>query len=76
MAKMTQRQMVLKHLQEFGSLDPFTAFKEYGIFTNLRTRVCELRKQGYKIKTEWIHGKSKITGRTWSMAKYILETEQ
>lgn len=66
----TQKEMVLEHLINYGSLDTFTAFREYGIFTGLRSRVAELRKEGHNIKTGWISGKSKITGRIWRIANY------
>lgn len=69
--KPTQKQMVLEHLKQYGSLDPFTAFREYGIFTALHARITELRKEGHLIKTDHITGKSNITGRQWKIANYI-----
>ncbi len=74
--KPTQKQMVLNHLKMFGSLDAFTAFYEYGIFTSLHARITELRQEGHKILTDYVHGKSKITGRGWSVAKYIYKPER
>lgn len=76
MAKLTQRQLVLQHLEQYGQLDPFTAFVEYGILTNLRTRIVELRRQGYDIETGSIKGKSKVTGRPWKVANYILHKHE
>lgn len=73
MKQPTQKEMVLAHLQNYGSLDPFTAFEEYGIFTGLHSRITELRKEGYNIKTESITGTSKVTGRKWTIAKYVYQ---
>lgn len=67
----TQKDMVLQHLKEYGSLDPFTAFKEYGIFTGLHARITELRKEGHDIRTGHISGVSAVTGRKWQIANYI-----
>ena len=71
--KPTQKQMVLEHLKKYGSLDPFTAFEAYGIFTGLHARITELRQEGHAIRTEHINGVSKITGRKWQIANYIYQ---
>ena len=42
---MTQHELILKHLDEFGSISPIEAFTEYGI-TKLATRISELSRQG------------------------------
>lgn len=68
--------MVLEHLQQYGSLDPFTAFKEYGIFTALHSRITELRREGHDIRTEHITGTSAVTGRRWKIALYVMESSQ
>ena len=47
---MTQHELILKHLNEKGSISPFEAFTEYGI-TNLATRISEMKKLGYKFTT-------------------------
>lgn len=70
----TQKQMVLEHLKQYGSLDPFTAFKEYGIFTGLHSRITELRQEGYQIRTEHITGVSNVTGRRWQIANYVYQS--
>ena len=67
----TQKEMILSHLRTFGSIDPLTAFKEYGCLTNLHARITELRRAGVAIRTDYLTGKSAITGRTWRVAKYV-----
>lgn len=42
---MTQHELILKHLDEFGSISPIEAFESYGI-TKLATRISEMTRQG------------------------------
>ena len=48
---MSQSLDVLMHLKSGKTLTPIDALNEYGCF-RLGARILELRKQGYKIKTE------------------------
>ena len=50
---MTQHQLILVHLDTYGSITPMEAFSEYGI-TKLATRVSELRRQGVAISGEML----------------------
>lgn len=74
--KPTQKQMVLEHLKKYGSLDPMTALMEYGIMNGLHSRITELRREGYDIETSQLKGVSKITGRTWKVAKYVYHSNE
>jgi len=47
---MTQKEMVYRHMQEFGSITSIEAFSAYGI-TRLAARVNELRKDGIEIES-------------------------
>lgn len=69
--KTTQKQFVLWHLEQFGSIEPLTALREYGCY-RLGDVIFRLRKEGYDITTERMSAKSKITGRPVLFAKYIL----
>lgn len=51
---MTQKEMVLRHLKDFGEITTWLAFKEYGI-TRLAQPIYLLRKEGYKITNRTIH---------------------
>lgn len=46
---MTQSEMILRHLQEDGSITPFDALREYGCM-RLGARIYDLRRKGYCIK--------------------------
>ena len=46
--KLTQCDMILRHLQDFGSISSLEAIGEYGIL-RLASRINDLRKRGYAI---------------------------
>ena len=69
--KTTQKQYVLSHLKQFGSIEPLTALREYGCY-RIGAVIFDLRSEGYNIITERMEAKSKITGRPVQFAKYIL----
>lgn len=71
MNKNTQKNRILSHLLEFGSIEPLTALREYGCY-RLGAVIFKLRSQGYDIVTEHIKARSMITGRAVRFAKYIL----
>lgn len=50
---MTQKELVLQYIKDFGSITPMEAFSDLGI-TKLATVVSDLiRKEGHVIKKEW-----------------------
>lgn len=71
--KNTQKQFILQHLQQYGSIEPLTALREYGCY-RLGAVIFNLRAEGYNIVTERVEAKSKITGRPVQFAKYILHS--
>lgn len=75
MKQPTHKEMILSHLKSFGSLDAWTALQEYGIFTCLHARITDLKREGYNIRTEKLSGISKVTGRKYHIANYILVEE-
>jgi len=48
METMTQKERVLRHIDDYGSITSMEAFNEYGI-TRLAARVSELRRDGIQI---------------------------
>lgn len=65
---MTQHELILKHLDECGSISPFEAFESYGI-TKLATRISELKKQGYHFTTMLVQEKNRF-GEPVKFARY------
>lgn len=64
---MTQKEMVLHHLNQHGEITAWEAIQAYGI-TRLAAWICELRKDGVEIVTENVVKKK--GERTISYAKY------
>lgn len=71
---MTQEQMVLKHLKDYGSITSWEAIMEYGI-TRLSAKIYNLRKDGYKISNETITKKNRY-GKFTHFNKYKLEDKE
>ena len=51
MAKLTQCERVLRHMEDFGSISSLEAMSEYGIM-RLASRIADLKGQGYAIVSE------------------------
>lgn len=70
-AKDTQNKLLLKHLQQHGSITSMEAFELYGI-TRLSGRIYDLRQLGYAIigKTESALNRfgKKVKFRRYSLA--------
>ena len=62
---MTQERQVLNHLDEYGSIDPITAFTSYRIM-RLAAVIHELKADGVPIETEIRYG----NGKRWAVYKY------
>lgn len=69
---MTQKQTILKHLMDHGSITTREAMLEYGIY-RLAARIPELEKDGYIIKHEMVSVPTR-NGST-EVARYTLEVE-
>ena len=67
---MTQREEILKYIEEFGSITPMEAYSELGI-TKLATRVSEMRRDGIAFKIEMVRRKNR-NGRSVHFARYSL----
>ena len=70
MANLTQKQVILRHLQDFKTITTWEAYQEYGI-TRLPSRIHELRKI-YNISDETINFTNRY-GNPGRYKKYKLE---
>ncbi len=50
MKRLTQKDRVLRHLKDHGSIGPMDALGQYGIY-RLADVILRLRKDGYRIQT-------------------------
>lgn len=73
MAKITQKQRVLDAMANNRSISPWYAFNHLGN-TRLAATIFELKKDGYKIKTENAVGVNRF-GDKIHYAKYSLEIQ-
>ncbi len=71
---MTQIEMVLKHLQDYGNITTWESYEEYGI-TRLSDKIFRLRNLNYNITDEWVYRKNRY-GKQIKFKKYILEREK
>ena len=67
---MSQKELVLKYIADFGYITSFQAYADLGI-TQLATRIKELKDQGYQFKTEDVRTKNRY-GKPSHYYKYYL----
>lgn len=68
-ARMTQKELIIQYMNDFGSITTIEAFTDLGI-TKLTTRISELRKDGIIIASKRIdkknrYGKKVVFNRYW-----------
>ena len=73
MAKLTQCDRILRHMKDYGSIDPMVAIKEYGCM-RLASRISDLRYQGYPIGRRMKTAKNRY-GEDVCFAEYYLEED-
>lgn len=70
MKKPTQCERIIQYMKDFGSITTLQAFTDLGC-TRLASRVTDLKKQGYDIKSEFVSSKNRYK-ETVSYKKYYL----
>lgn len=68
---MNQRDIILRHLQDYGYITTFEAFTEYG-FTRLSAIIFDLKLRGIDFDDEWVTTTNRY-GHKISFKKYILK---
>ena len=68
---MTQCEMILRYMQDFGSINPKQAMEDLGVM-RLAARVADLKKAGHKITRRTVTGKNRY-GAPVIYAEYRLE---
>lgn len=71
MALATQRDLVVKFIDDFGSITSWQAFTELGI-TRLSARIWELKDMGYKFEKERKQALNRY-GKPVSFDKYTIK---
>ena len=49
--KITQKQRIINYMRQFGSITSWEAYQDLGVM-QLGARIDQLKKEGYKFKTE------------------------
>lgn len=65
---MTQNEMILEHLMGGNPITPLEALRLFGCF-RLAASICDLRRDGYNIRTETVNDKNKHYARYWMETK-------
>lgn len=68
---MTQKDRVLKYMQDFGKITPLDAIREFGCL-RLSARIFDLKRDGHNIVSETETSKNRY-GESVSYASYRLE---
>ena len=68
--KITQKELIIKYLKDFGSISSWEAYAELGI-TKLGARIFELKEKGYVFKKERVKRLNRY-GRERAFDKYSL----
>ena len=68
---MTQCDRIIRHLNDVGHITSLEAVKEYGIM-RLASRITDLKKRGYKIKSKTVSGTNRY-GEITYYKEYRLE---
>ena len=72
---MTQNAMVLKYLEENGSITTYECYSQLYI-TRLSARIFDLKKKyGLEFEEQWVTKKNRY-GKTCSFKKYILKDKE
>lgn len=66
--KITQCEMIVDYINEYGSISALEALRDLDVY-RLESRICQLKKQGYKIKSEMVSVATRNGGRT-HIARY------
>lgn len=70
MKRVTQKDIVLKHLKDYGSISSWEGFTDYGI-TRLSAIIYNLRSEGFNVVSEIVHTKNRY-GNPTRYSKYSL----
>lgn len=67
---MTQKDMVLDYMNQYGSISTLEAFRDLGI-TRLSARIFELKEKGIRIGSKWTTAKNRFGKKVAFMTYYI-----
>lgn len=70
---LSQRDKLIRHLNDFGTITTLEAFRDYGIMRP-SARISEIKQRGYQVRTEMVKGVNRY-GEPIRYARYVHEKE-
>ena len=70
--KITQKDRILEYIRNFGSISSFEAYADLGI-TQLGARIDQLKKEGFKFRTEWVSNTNRFGEKTEYKRYYLAD---
>lgn len=70
--KIAQKDRIINYIREFGSISSWEAYADLGI-TQLGARIDQLKKEGYKFKTEWESNTNRFGEKTEYKRYYLVD---
>ncbi len=71
--RQAQVERAIAYMREHGSLTSLEALTNLGILS-FPKRICEMKKQGFYVKSQWEHGESAF-GNKYRVKRYYLIEE-
>ena len=70
--KISQKQRIINYIREFGSITSYEAYSDLGI-TQLGARIDQLKKEGFKFRTEWESNTNRFGEKTDYKRYYLAD---
>lgn len=70
--KITQKDRIINYIRQFGSITSWEAYQDLGVM-QLGARIDQLKKEGYKFKTEWESNTNRFGEKTDYKRYYLTD---
>ena len=70
--KIAQKDRIINYIREFGSISSWEAYSYLGI-TQLGARIDQLKKEGFKFRTEWESNTNRFGEKTDYKRYYLAD---
>lgn len=70
--RITQKDRIINYIRQFGSISSFEAYANLGI-TQLGARIDQLKKEGFKFRTEWESNTNRFGEKTDYKRYYLAD---
>lgn len=70
--KIAQKDRIINYIRQFGSISSWEAYSDLGI-TQLGARIDQLKKEGFKFRTEWESNTNRFGEKTEYKRYYLVD---